>query len=108
MDFLYVSARLPRYTVGRDPGCDLVLPDPAVSRLHLLFEPVTPDVACLTVNGGMGAIVRGVHVGKGYKCHVRSGDTIRVGRKEFVWIGEGYEKTEFVRRTVKKTMPDHV
>lgn len=105
MDFLYVSARLSRYTVGRAPGCDLVLPDMFVSRVHLVFEPLSPDVWNLTVNGTNGAIVRGVYAGKGFKCHVRCGDTVRVGRREFVWIGDRYEKTEFVRQLPGKMLP---
>ena len=106
MDFLYVSVRLPRYTVGRDPGCDLVLSDLFVSRVHLVFEPLSPDVWHLTVNGANGAVIRGVNVGKGFKCHVRCGDTVRVGRKEFVWIGDRYEKTEFVRRPARRPLPE--
>ena len=108
MDFLYVSARLPRYTVGRDPGCDMVLSDLFVSRVHLVFEPLSPDVWSLTVNGTNGAVIRGVHAGKGYKCHVRCGDTVRVGRREFVWIGDRYEKTEFVRRQARSIQPEKV
>ncbi len=106
MDFLYVSARLPRYTVGRDPGCDLVLSDMSVSRVHLVFEPISPDVAHLTVNGINGAFVRGVYADKGYKCHIRCGDTVRVGRREFVWIGDRYDKTEFVRHPASQAVPE--
>ena len=106
MEFLYVSARLPRYTVGRDPGCDLVLSDPFISRVHLVFEPLSADVAALTVSGGNGATVRGSYTGKGFKCHVRCGDAIRVGRREFVWIGDVYKKTEFVRRPPRAQLND--
>ena len=105
MDFLYVSAPLSRYTVGRDKGCDLVLCEPSVSRLHLEFLPQTPDVAHLTVCGSNGAAINGIHVHKGYSCLVRTGDRISVGARDFVWIGDRYEKTEYIASHSRKALP---
>ncbi len=106
MELLYVSARLPLYTVGRDKGCDLVIPDPFISRIHLQFEPLTPDVARLTVCGSNGAVVKGIHVCKGYRCHVRAGDRVQIGKKVLVWIGDRYERGDYIKCPPHKPYPE--
>lgn len=87
MGVLYVSGIARPYTVGRDPGADLVLNAPFVSRRHLRFVPATCDVAVLEVTGTNGAVVNGKKVNKGYRGHVGRGDLIRIGDTGIVWIG---------------------
>ena len=87
MNVIFVTSERSAYTVGRDPGSDLVLTDCIVSRRHLLFNRITHDVAKAEVTGTNGAIVNGEKVDKGYKCYVRSGDCIRIGGYALVWIG---------------------
>lgn len=88
MGIIYVSGEGPSFVVGRDPKSDLVLEDPCISRRHLHFITVTYDVAAVEVCGTNGAVVGGTHVKKGYKGYVRTGDRIRIGDHDIVWIGK--------------------
>ena len=51
MSVLYVSGEKPSFSVGRDPGSDLVLDGTYVSRHHLILKTVRHDVATVEVLG---------------------------------------------------------
>lgn len=68
-------------TIGRDPGCDLPLADPSVSRLHALIEP--GRVAALADAGSANGTARWTsgrrrRVGRRAPCG--AGDLIEAGR----------------------------
>ena len=87
MGVLYVSGDRPTVTVGRDPGCDLVLGGSFVSRRHLSIRRVSADVALVEVTGTNGAVVDRIKVKCGYRGYVRSGDSIVIGSYRIVWTG---------------------
>ncbi len=87
MDILYVPGDKDTVVVGRDPGSDLVIPDPVVSRRHLILTPVTDTVAVLEVAGANGAIAQGAKLVKENKFYVRAGDCIEIGSYTLVYEG---------------------
>ncbi len=87
MSVVYVSGEKTTFSVGRDPGVDLVLDGTFVSRHHMLFRTVRDDVAAVEVSGTNGAVVKGIQVHKGYKGYIRAGDCISIGDIRLVWTG---------------------
>lgn len=87
MNVFYVLGDRSSYTVGRDPGGDLVLKDSFVSRRHLKFVAITHDVCTVEVLGGNGAVVKGIKAKRGYKGYLRCGDCVDIGTSRIVWIG---------------------
>lgn len=106
MGVLYVSGEKPAVTVGRDPGCDLVLDSFVVSRKHLIFLYVTCDVASVEVLGTNGAVVSGKKVNRGYRGYVRAGDVVRIGDAKIVWTGKYEPCKAFVKGLASLPLPD--
>ena len=107
MGVLYVTQDKPVLTAGRDKSCDLVIPDPFVSRSHLRFVSVAFDVALVKVTGSNGAIIDNEKVNKGAKSLVRCGDAIRIGKNILVYIGAKIPDTSgFVYGIVHLPEPD--
>lgn len=77
----------PVVTVGRDPGSDIFVDNPGVSRDHFRFE-ITPDGEYQVVDLGSanGTFVNEQMVNT---CSVRNNDVVRFG-KYTLWVG--YEK----------------
>ncbi len=77
----------PVVSVGRDPGSDIYVDNPGVSRDHFRFE-VTPDGLYQVVDLGSanGTFVNEQMINT---CTVRNNDVIRFG-KYTLWVG--YEK----------------
>ena len=67
-------------TIGRDAGCDVVVPSPEVSRKHAELVPGTDSYAVSDLSTN-GVFVNGVRV-KGSQTLAR-GDVIRIGTEEF-------------------------
>lgn len=67
-------------TIGRDAGCDVVVPSPEVSRKHAELVPGTDSYAVSDLSTN-GVFVNGVRV-KGAQTLAR-GDVIRIGTEEF-------------------------
>jgi pSer/pThr/pTyr-binding forkhead associated (FHA) protein len=67
-------------TIGRDAGCDVVVPSPEVSRKHAELVPGSDSYAVSDLSTN-GVFVNGVRV-KGSQTLAR-GDVIRVGTEEF-------------------------
>lgn len=64
------------YTLGRREGCDLVLPDPRVSREHARVERDASGTELVDLGSTNGTFVNGQRVGR---CRLRNGDRIRLG-----------------------------
>ena len=67
-------------TIGRDAGCDVVVPSPEVSRKHAELVPGSDSYAVSDLSTN-GVFVNGVRV-KGSQTLAR-GDVIRIGTEEF-------------------------
>jgi len=75
--------------IGREPGNDLVLDDPEVSRRHALIEPSDGTYFIADLGSDNGTFVNGVPVGRAL---LLDGDEIRIGSNRFVFAeqpGEG-------------------
>jgi FHA domain/DUF1707 SHOCT-like domain len=72
------------FTIGRDRGCDLFVPDPTVSRLHARLEPVSAKDGWLLADLGSknGTTLNGWRVRE--PVQVRAGDRVRFGAVTFV------------------------
>lgn len=69
--------------VGRSPGCDLVLDDPCVSRLHALLTRNPDGSAILDDCSRNGIFVDGRRVGR--RKRISEGAILQIGRIRCVW-----------------------
>jgi hypothetical protein len=82
------NVRLPldrRAVVGRDPGCDLVLVDPRVSRRHLEIVPENGIVRFRDTGSSNGTRLNGVRVERG---ELALGDVLAIGDSELCVEGD--------------------
>ncbi len=64
------------YTLGREEDCDLVLPDPRVSRKHARVERDAAGTRLVDLNSTNGTFVNGQRV---QRHQLRNGDRIGLG-----------------------------
>jgi pSer/pThr/pTyr-binding forkhead associated (FHA) protein len=64
------------HTLGRREGCDLVLPDPRVSREHARVERDALGTEVVDLGSTNGTFVNGQRV---QRRRLRNGDRIRIG-----------------------------
>jgi hypothetical protein len=70
--------------IGREPGLDLVVDDPSVSRTHARLEPRPDGVYRLTDLGSSnGTFVNGVRLQSG---PVHNGDRVQLGNVVFLFL----------------------
>ena len=79
-----------RILLGRDPSCDLCLPDPLLSRQHCLLEFGASEVKLLDLGSRNGTFVNGQKIQEG---QIQPSDKIKVGKHvlEIVAIAEVQE-----------------
>jgi hypothetical protein len=65
--------------IGRDPGCDVVLADPRISRRHVRIWPVGEGIAFADLGSSNGLFLNGTRQTSG-SLHV--GDVLRLGETE--------------------------
>jgi len=70
------------FTIGREPGSDLVIPDFAISREHAVIRLQSGRIFITDRGSSNGTIVNGVRIDSA-QAEIRSGDTIAFGRLEF-------------------------
>lgn len=80
-----------RMTVGRDPGCDIQLPDLLVSRSHAELHVGTDSAEIVDLRSGNGTFVNGQRV---TRAAIYEGDLITIGH--FLLQVEGSALVEFV------------
>lgn len=64
------------HTLGRAEGCDLVLPDPRVSRLHARVQSGPEGTELVDLGSTNGTYVNGRRV---TRCRLRHGDRVQLG-----------------------------
>ncbi|MCA9547525.1 MAG: FHA domain-containing protein [Myxococcales bacterium] len=69
----------PQVQVGRDPGCQVVLPDPAVSGQHALFQAHGGGWRVLDVGSTHGTRLNGAVLTPGEARPVGEGDALALG-----------------------------
>lgn len=77
----------PVLTLGRDPACDIVLNNPAVSRLHAEIRRSGPDVAIFDLKSTNGTYVNGQPVT--LQQRLKANDEIRIASYKIVFDGAG-------------------
>lgn len=65
------------YTVGRAEGCDLVVPDPGVSRQHVRVRRGPEGTELEDLGSTNGTYVNGLRVNR---CRLRHRDRVRLGK----------------------------
>ncbi|GAB4274017.1 MAG: hypothetical protein Kow0056_01750 [Coriobacteriia bacterium] len=72
-----------RFTMGRDPGCDIFLNDVTVSRKHAVIETAGGEVTIRDQGSLNGTYVNGVRVDE---AALKQGDVLQVGRFQMVFL----------------------
>jgi len=65
--------------IGRDPGCDLVIEDPTVSRRHVLVQ-VEGRVKITDLRSTAGTRINGAKLTPDVPCTIEPGDFLQVGK----------------------------
>jgi len=78
-----------RFVVGSAPHCDLVIADPAVSRIHAEIEPRDDGLWVRDLNSRNGTLVAGVSVEAACAIH---GSVLRIGATEVLVDYENAER----------------
>jgi len=74
----YALQRFP-FTIGRDPGCDLVLPLNIVSRLHAQIERYHSGYVLRDLDSPNGTFVNGMRINVDEPRRMKDGDLIGLG-----------------------------
>jgi len=78
-----ISVRGSEFSIGRDPGCDLHLPSPVVSRRHAKLVVSNDKVLLCDLGSRNGTFINGQLVRT--ECEIKPNDWVRVGTSEY-WI----------------------
>lgn len=73
------------FTIGRASSADLVLADPAVSRIHARLENEGPTVFLTDFSSSNGTYLNGERIAE--SIELRSGDTIDIGVARITFLG---------------------
>lgn len=71
--------------IGRNPGCDITIPDPSVSRQHCLLQLTERGLHAKDLNTVNGTKINGIVMKEGY---INIGDKLTVGHLAYVLEGE--------------------
>jgi pSer/pThr/pTyr-binding forkhead associated (FHA) protein len=92
-----------RMVIGRRPGVDIVLDDPAVSGRHVLVISILDDSFIENLSKTNGTFVNGRRV---EKTVLQNGDTITVGNSKLVYKAEhdapGVDEDDFEKTMILK------
>ncbi|RME28844.1 MAG: FHA domain-containing protein [Deltaproteobacteria bacterium] len=91
------------YRVGRDPECELRLPNVSVSRVHCKLTVGDGWTVVEDVGSSNGIIVNGKPV---QDIRLQSGDTIEVGRYQLIYMGGGPDD-RFIKGRVVEYLPEY-
>jgi DNA-binding response OmpR family regulator len=77
-----------RVEIGRDPSCDIILPDRVVSRHHAVIERGAEGYVLSDIGSKNGTFVNGEPIGNGYL--LRDGDEIQIAlRFRLIFVAAG-------------------
>ena len=78
-----IALEQPTLSLGRSPGCDLVLESKRASREHALIEVEGPKVFIVDMHSLNGTLVNGELIGRHQLAH---GDSIEIGTVEMRYV----------------------
>jgi hypothetical protein len=92
-----------RMVIGRRPGVDIVLEDPAVSGRHILVISILDDSFIENLSGTNGTFINGNRTDK---TVLQNGDVITVGNSKLVYRsendGHGVDEEDFEKTMILK------
>ncbi len=91
-----------RTVVGRDPACDIALPDASISREHAIFLDDGVLLTVADVASTNGTFVNGVQIKKPTELSI--GDTIRLGSCELEFIERRQQRDFPAYRETRKNL----
>jgi len=75
--------------VGRSPDCDIVLPQPDISRYHARLKPTIDGVVIEDIGSTNGVVLCGIRIRKQL---LSPGDTFRLGRYFFLLCAREFKR----------------
>jgi ABC-type multidrug transport system ATPase subunit len=82
--------------LGRHQSCDVVVPDPQVSRFHARIDKPGPNAATITdLDSANGVYINGVRIAPSVPTPLRAGDEFWIGQNPYHF--EESEVVQFVR-----------
>lgn len=91
-----------RTVVGRDPACDIALPDASISREHAIFIDDGMMLTVADVASTNGTFVNGEQITQPTELNV--GDTVRLGSCELEFIERRKQRDFPAYRETRKNM----
>lgn len=92
-----------RMVIGRRPGVDIVLADPAVSGRHILIISILDDSFIENLSGTNGTFINGTRTDK---TVLQEGDVITIGNSKLVYHtendGHGVDEDDFEKTMILK------
>ena len=74
--------------IGRDEKCDLILPDPSISRQHARIHVESDTLTTEDLGSQNGIVVDGTKIKKGQRCTIKSKSEIQLGKFSLVLLTE--------------------
>lgn len=81
-----------KLVIGRESGCDLILPDNSVSRQHATIRRTPDGFEIVDLESTNGTFVGGQQVSR---SQLKSGDTIRLGSFLFKFLSAGSVESQY-------------
>ena len=75
-------------TIGREDACDLVLPDPSISRQHAQIHIVGEEVIAEDLGSQNGIVVDGQRLREGQRLPMKSKSEMQLGKFTLVLLTE--------------------
>ena len=74
-------------TIGRDPGCTIVLPEksPGVSRIHCRLEMRNDQLILTDLNSTYGTLVHGKRIPAGMPVALKTGSAFSLGSDKYTF-----------------------
>ena len=92
-----------RMVIGRRPGVDIVLEDPAVSGRHMLIISILDDSFIENLSGTNGTFINGTRTDK---TVLQEGDVITIGNSKLIYHtendGQGVDEDDFEKTMILK------
>ena len=93
-------------TIGRDENCNLVLPDPSVSRKHAQIHVEQTGLITEDLGSQNGIVVDGRKMRKGQRCAIQSKSEIQLGKFSLVLLTESLND-QFYRGNSLAYLPEY-
>ena len=87
-------------TIGREDGCDLLLPDPSISRQHAQIHIVGEEVIAEDLGSQNGIVVDGQRLREGQRLPMKSKSEMQLGKFTLVLLTSSAEDQFYRGRSI--------